>query len=469
MRKVVLVEVALDHDVARGSGALGRALESRRRRRRWLLAAGLAAVLVGGSAVSGIRARDRAAWLAALPGVLAPLDRSPREVWHVQMRGWGQVQALGGGLLLFGPDLERPPAIELRDAVTGEARWVAPLPEIGAATDVRCSALGDAARAARVVCRLAGEPARLVVLDARTGRRVAERAMDSENSSVTPIGLDLVVAEVLADGRAEVTRQDPVTGKVRWTFRSAQPLRSPGVGPSWFDVSVQHGVIVANGPVTWAFAPDGTVLGEWHLTGGDWAVKGGWGLDVSVLPDGRFAVGESGGVGLSDAEYGTVSASDARDGFPIPGPVLEPVVDDGSVPGVLITRPAHKGGLVALDSATGRRLWEAGSQPWGDALVLDTRLVVVAVRQLTAFDARSGRLLWSVDVPMGNHSQQVLTDGRVILVPMFATDQGAVLVALDPADGRTRWTTRLPGGTSHLESAAGRLLALAGRDVVALG
>ena len=426
-------------------------------------------LLVAGGAIWGVRARDRAAHLAALPGMLAPLDPSPRELWRVQMRGWGDVAAVGGDILLFGPDFDRAPAVELLAGATGKPRWVAPLPEIGIGGDVRCSPLGDPTRSTRVVCRLASAPARLVVLDARTGRRVADRAMDSDNSSVTTIGGDLVVAEVLSDGRAEVTRQDPVTGRARWTFRTAQPLRSPGVGPSWFDVSVQHGVIVAAGPVTWAFAPDGTVLGEWHLTGGDLAVEGGWRLDVSVLPDGRFAVGESGGVGLRDAQYGTVSVSDARDGFRIPGPVLQPVVDDGSAPGVLFTRPAYRGGLAALDSATGRLLWEARAEPWGDALVLDARLVVVAARRLTAFDARSGHLLWSVDVPTGDHAQQVLTDGREILVPMFGTDRGAVLLAVDPADGRTRWTTPLPPGTSRLEPVAGRLLALADRDVAALG
>lgn len=480
MRDVVLVEVAdLGPDAARAPGAPGGRAPGgrtpgaprprRRPRRRWRLAAGLAVLLVAGSVISGVRARDRAAHLAALPGMLAPLDAAPRELWRTQLRGWGDVAAVGGDILLFGPDFDRAPAVELLAGATGRPRWVAPLPEIGIGSEVRCSPLGDPARPVRVVCRLASAPARLVVLDARTGRRVADRAMDSDNSSVTSIGDDLVVAEVLSDGRVEVTRQDPVTGTARWTFRSARPLRTPGVGPSWFDVSVQHGVIVANGPVAWAFAPDGTVLGEWHLPGGDSAVTGGWGLDISVLPDGRFAVGQSGGVGLSDAQYGTVSVSDARDGFPIPGPVLQPVVDDGSAPGVLFTRPTSRGGLAALDFATGRLLWEAGSEPWGDALVLDARLVAVAVRRLTALDARSGRLLWSVDVPAGNHAQQVLTDGREILVPMLGTERGAVLVAIDPADGRTRWTTPLPTGTSRLEPVAGRLLALADRDLVALG
>lgn len=502
MQDVILVEVADlgRDDVAHvpgdddggeeGNGsASGRTRTSgrawRRLRRWWPLAAGLVVLLVGGSVSAGLRVRDRTARLAALPGVLAPLDPSLRELWRVPMRGWGQVGTGGGDVLLFGRDDQGQDAVEMLDGTTGERRWVTSLPELTTTGDVWCVPLDDAGRgdAAHIVCKLVASSmidaqdgyyrpegaARLVVLDASTGRRVAERTMDSPDVFAEPLGRDLIVAEVLADGHAKVTRQAAVTGEVRWTFRSAQPLREPSGGPVWLYPSVQHGVIVANGPVTWAFAADGTVLGEWHLEGGDWAVRGGWGLDVTVLPDGRFAVGESGGVGLSDDQYGTVSTTDARDGFPIPGPVLQPVVDDGSAPNILFTVPTGSGGLVALDPATGERLWEFHSIPWGDALVLDGRLFAVVGRSLRAFDARSGHPLWTADVPMGNHSQQVLTDGRVILVPVFDPELGTAVTAFDPADGRKRWTAQLPTGVSYLAVADGRLLAMTDRDLIALG
>lgn len=495
MQEVILVEVAdLDRDdVVRASGADGEAdggAQTRDRvvrglRRGWPLVAGLLVLLVAVGAAAAVRTRDRAARLAALPGVLAPLDPSLRELWREPMRGWGQLAAIGGDVVLFGRDDQGAAAIVSLDGTTGEHRWEVPLPEVTATGDVWCAALDDAGgdRAAHLVCRLVSTSvidaqdgsyrpdgaARLVVLDSRTGQRVAERTMDSPDVSVEPLGRDLIITEVLADGRAEVTREGAVTGEVLWTFRSAEPLRKPSGGPLWFFPVVQHGVIVANGPVTWAFALDGTVLGEWHLQGGDWAVRGGWGLDVSVLPDGRFAVGESGGVGLSDDQYGTVSTTDARDGYPIPGPVLKPVVDDGSAADILFCTPTGSGGLVAMDLATGARLWRFASIPWGSALVLDGRLIAVVDRALVAFGARSGQVLWRADVPMGNHAGQVLTDGHAVLVPMFDPAQGAVLTAFDPADGRARWTRRLPSGTNYLAAADGRLLALTDRDLVALG
>ena len=498
MQEVLLVEVTgLDQrDTApRHSGAVGAAaaqdirLPGRERaralRHRWLIAAGLVALLVVAGVVAAARARDRAALLADLPGVLAPIGPSLSELWRAPMLGWGQAAAVGGDVLLYESDGPAAAEVVLLDGRTGERRWTAPMPEATEAGEVWCSPLGDVGREPQVevACRVEGAPgsdvqdgvarsdglARLVVLDASTGERLAERPMNGLNVSFAPFGHDLIVTDVLPDGHAQVSRLDPLSGAVAWTFRSAHVPRGPAEGPTWLFPSVQHGVIVANGPVSWAFASDGTVLGEWHLEGGDWAVRGGWGLDIAVLPDGRFAVGESGGVGLSDEQYGTVSATDARDGFPIPGPVLVPVVDDGSVADVLLTVPSDRGGIVAISAVTGTRRWDSGAMAWGDALVLDGRLIVMAGRRLTALDARGGHELWTADIPMGNHSQQVLTDGRVILVPMFDPERGAVLVAFDPADGRERWSAALPEGVNYLVAVEGRLLAVTNRDLVALG
>ncbi|RYV52572.1 PQQ-binding-like beta-propeller repeat protein [Pengzhenrongella frigida] len=459
-------------------------------RRWWVVAVASATVLALGLLVSGLLARQRADRLAALPGVLAPLDRSLPERWRLPAWGWGELAAVGDDdLLVFGRDARGAVRATLVDSATGEQSWSASFPEVTASGSLRCISLPD--DDARVVCHVVtgawvaapgagdsgagdvgdevAEPARLVVLATATGRRTATHSLRSDNSAIAAAGSDVVVTEVLPDGRASVALRDPVSGRARWSFRSPAVLRTPSAGPAWLYPVVQHGVVIANGPVTWAFALDGTVLGEWHLEGGDWAVRGGWGLDVTVLADGRFAVGEAGGVGLSDEDYGTVSATDARDGFAIPGPILEPLVDDGSAGDVLLTAPADRGGIVALDAATGEVLWAAGAASWGSALVLDRRVIVVAGRGLEAFDARSGLMLWTVDIPMGNHAKLVLTDGRTVLVPRFDPDRGAVLTAVDPADGREQWTAALPARVSRLDVVQGRLIVTTGRDLAAVG
>ena len=489
LQDVLLVEVDLDAArVAPGARSCaignlvggGPARRSRRARRWWPVAAVLVAGLMVGGLTSGMRARDRADRLAALPGGLVALRPSVHEAWRVPMRGWGQVAAWGDDLILFGPDAGGAEAVVSFVAATGVQRWLTPLPAATAPGEVwSCTPL---VTAAYVVCRVAipadldeqrgvtptAERTQIVVLDAGTGALMAQRTTLGAGASFAPLGRDLVVSEVLPDGHARVSRQDPVTGEVRWTFRSSRALQTLGASTR-LSPSVQHGVVVVSGPVTWALSAEGSLLGEWNLQGGEWAVRGGWGLDLTVLPDGRFAVGESGGVGLSDADYGTVSATDARDGFRINGPVLDPVADDGSATDVLLTVPRGLGGVVAQDAATGKPLWSDGNMPWGSAVVLDRRLIVVVGRELRALDVHSGEVLWRVQIPRGNHAEQVFTDGRVTLVPRYDLAQGPCLAAFDPADGRALWTARLEPGVTRLEARGGRLVELTGRDLIVLG
>lgn len=448
-------------------------------RRRWRpLVAAVVVLLVLGSAISELRVRQRAARLADQPGVLAPLDASLHEQWRAPGHAWGELLGVGDRLLVFGRDRAGMVGVTALDAATGAQVWRTPFADVTARGTLMC--VPPDTDEAHLVCLvqngtlLDGDaglatPTRLVVLAADTGRPVADRPLRSNNAAAVSIGPDVVVTEVLPDGRAAVTRLDPVTGGTTWEFRSEAALRTPSSGPAWLYPLVENDVIVANGPVTWAFSPEGALLGEWHLRGGDWAVRGGWGLGVSVLPNGWFAVGEAGGVGLSDEDYGTVSETDARDGFPIPGPVLDPVVDDGSAPNVLLTAPAGRGGIVAIGAKTGGRLWVAGAATWGNALVLDGRVIEFAGRELRAFDAQTGLPLWSLGVPMGNHAKQVLTDGRLVLIPRYDTALGAVLTAVDPADGRVRWTAPLPPRSGRLVVVDGRLLVTTERDLVAIG
>ncbi|QTE28471.1 outer membrane protein assembly factor BamB family protein [Pengzhenrongella sicca] len=483
MQEVLLVEVVDDRDPRGPVRADGAPVSPSRRlggaaRRWWPVAAVLAALLAVGVAVTGLRERERLARLEAQPRLLAALGPPFAELWRTSMRGWGRVLAVDGDVVLFGPDADGATAVVRQAGESGARRWLAPFPELGAGDDLWCQPLGADGAVEHLACRLeispgglgrAGGAVRLVVLDAGTGERVAERALTGTAVAVAAAGVDLVVSQARRDGTVLITRQDPVTAAVRWSHRTRQSDRG-ALGSRALDTRVEHGVVVVGGPVTWALdVRDGRQLGEWHLEGGDWAVRGGWGLDVTVLADGRFAVGESGGVGLADEEYGTVSATDARDGFAINGPVLQPVVDDGSAADLLFTVPPDRGGMIAQDAATGERRWDLGTMPWGNSIVLDGRVIVVIGRELVALDARSGQRLWSVPVPRGNHAQQVVTDGDVVAVPISDRERGPLLAAFDPADGRARWTAALPPGGTHLTALDGRLAVFTDRDLVVLG
>ena len=498
MQAVVLIEVSdlgthrPGRDDARGAGSgparagppVQRLARWRAPSRRRVVAATLALALLLGAAASDLRARQRIARLTALPGVLAAADPTLHELWRLRQRGWGQFVGIGDSVLLFGPDRAGAVAVELVHAATGTPVWTVPLPDVVSSGSVSCVPVPARAdeRSARVVCTVVDgatespdgtgldRRSHLLVLEARTGARIDDRPLTSAGAALATLGSEVIVTERRSDGRAQVTREDPDTGHVRWTFRGDASPGSPHSSFDWLYPEVQNGVIVVHGPVTWAFSSDGTELGEWRpqLVGpssDDLAV------DVTALPDGRFAAGQARGLGGGGAPYGTVSAAAGRGAFTIPGPVLSPAVDDGSAPSVLFTGVAGDTGIVATSLVTGRTLWSAdpGASFPGESLVLDGRFIVMLGRQLHAFDALSGQLLWSASVPMGNGSHQVLTDGRVVLVPIFDPLAGLMLTAFDPSDGRREWVGQLPAGINALDVVNGRLLGLTGDEVIALG
>ena len=498
MQPVVLIEVPdlgarrFERDDAQGAGSdptrVGpsgqRHATPRARSRRRFVAAVIAVALVLGAAASDLRARQRIARLVALPGVLAAADPSLHELWRLRQRGWGQFVGVGGALLLFGPDAAGAFAVELVDASAGTPVWTVPLPDVTSTGSVACVPVPARAADAppRVVCAVvegvteatdgSGLERRsyLLVLDARSGALVADRALVSASAALAALGSDVVVTERRADGRAQITREDPETGRVRWTFRGDASPGPPQSSFDWLFPEVQNGVVVVHGPVTWAFDAEGTQLGVWRPQPAG-STSDGLAVDVTALPGGRFAVGQARGLGGGGAPYGTVSAAVGGHAFTIPGPVLLPAVDDGSAPSVLFTGVAGDTGIVATSLVTGRTLWSAdpGAAFPGESLVLDGRFIVMLGRQLHAFDALSGQLLWSASVPMGNGSHQVLTDGRVVLVPIFDPLAGLMLTAFDPSDGRREWVGQLPAGINALDVVNGRLLGLTGDEVIALG
>ena len=318
--------------------------------------------------VDGVRARARDAHLAAVAGVLEPMGSSLREVW-TQPGGWGHPAVHGPDLMvsLFGDPREGFRLVG-NDIVTGEQRWDVALPEVASELDVGCRALGPGVRglvsmfharsgpravSTHIVCRLdlpassaaelpahgPGSDARLVVLDAQTGERVSDRSLEYGFGTVETLGSDILVTTMLSDGRVQVTREDPLTGRVRWTAQSGQPLPGAGFGrgPHAPETRTEHGVIVVSSPLTMALSEDGEVLGEWP------AEDGLRPAELTVLADGRLVVGTPDVQGT--LPYGTVSASDAGDGFPDRRSLLGLAVDDGSASDLLLTTSAssHRG------------------------------------------------------------------------------------------------------------------------------
>ncbi len=329
----------------------------------------------------------------------------------------------------------------------------------------------------------------LVVLDAATGARAATHDLAQRLPSVAALGPDLVLAEVDPDLHVRVTRQDPVSGAVRWTVRgpdplggltSATPLRidlpragrvtaagSAAGDPAGDPAADPAGVVAVSGPGAWALQPDGVLVGSWapRRPGSPSDVDPS--VDLTVLPDGRFVVGEPDAGGLDGLPYGTVSASDARDGFAVPGRVLRPVVDDGSAGDVLLTVPPGSGQVVAVDPGTGRWRWRTEAR--GAAVVLDGRLHTRSGGAVAAVDVGTGRTVWRTEVATRRSSRELMTDGRVLLVPTTSADGRPGLTALGLDDGRVRWSAPAPDGVEDYLVVDGGLVALTEREAVGLG
>lgn len=463
--------------VVPSGGEIGPAL---RARRRWLLGAGaLALLLAAVVVVDVIRARDRVAHLAAVAGLLEPIDASLREMWS-QPGGW-QHPAVHGPDLMVSIFYDRGDAFRLvaNDIVTGEQRWDVALPEVAVAESVACLALGADVNevSTHIVCHFAVPAApgaelpaygprsatRLVVLDAQTGETVGDRSLEYGSGTVETLGSDILVTTVLADGRVQVTREDPLTGRDRWTVHSEQPLPGAGSvpGPQEPETKTEHGVIALSNPTVMALSEDGEVLGQWPAQGAQPAALP---VELTVLADGRFVVGNPQVQG--DVPYGTVSASDARDGFPIDGPLLELAVDDGSASDLLLTTSEGGNEIVALDARTGEPRWTAAATPRSGALLLDHRLITTAGSDLVALDTRTGTRLWTAaNGPQADHD--LLTDGHVVLVPTVDNEE-SILTAVDITDGRVRWMTAGPPDVVTFYEIGHRLIALQQQQMIRL-
>ena len=146
-----------------------------------------------------------------------------------------------------------------------------------------------------------------------------------------------------------------------------------------------------------------------------------------------------------------------------------PVVDDGSVPGLLLStgtdlRSEGGDGSIVLhgrDIETGDDLWEVRLDvPENDGVVVARgRVFLSTFTGVVALDGRTGDVLWSVDEPVGEWFNGVMTDGRHLLVPVGTSDRASStgIIAFDPASGQEVWRAPVPASVDQVV-AFGRVL-----------
>lgn len=431
---------------------------ARPRRWRWWAAVATAVVLLAGAQVV-VDARDRAA-LTALAGVEGLVDAPDGPVavaWRVdpalQVRSGARV---GGSLVAARTGADGAVRVEAVDVTTGAPVWgveVVPAHEDADAVpgdapvggEVPCVPLP----AGRVVCLVepgTAEP-RLVVLSVTDGALVLDRGVPAPAVSVTPAGDDDVVLTGAAGGEVHVRAWDLDDDVERWRTTLPDVPGDPATSAVLLDertLAVQHGdvtLVSTGGAVLRRVAAQVPTL----LTGA--------GVSTSVRPSPALGV-----VVVRDAQGTSLVGELAEqrvDGSPLPTPV-----DDGSVPGLVLTRTPR---LQAWDASDGTPRWGATLVDAQDATVLRGRVHVGTSRAVVTFDGRTGAELWRV--PRATATGPVVSDGSHLFVQVMRDGRHRApydLVALDVADGRERWRVPLPGDAALTTD--GRLLAVVTPD-----
>ena len=329
--------------------------------------------------------------------------------------------------------------------------------------------------------RIATDPvsdgARVYAMDARAGvtattlgggavwRRslvpAGERAVDASGGGLAVAGGTLYATT----GYGELHAIDAATGGTRWVQRLDAPLTSPKpVGDLVYIVSRDArawAIDVASGRIRWevpaapsaavsATAPAAAVTdrlaifpygsGELIAASRETGIRV-WGATVS---------GRRGGVAYND--IGDITG--------------DPVVKDGRV-----IAGTTAGRIVALDLATGARLWTARDGAVSPLAAAGGSVFAVTDRaQLVRLDAATGATIWRTDLPFYTnrrvarrdavvaHFGPVLAGGRL----WVASSDGA-LRGFDPAAGALGVAVPLPGGAASRPIAVQDALFVVGR------
>ncbi|MDQ0375109.1 outer membrane protein assembly factor BamB family protein [Cellulomonas humilata] len=454
---------------------------ARDRRRLWWVPVGAVAValsLVGTQLVLDAREDAAAARLAAVPGVFPPLGDELgvlRTISQADATGiWGGLR-LGGartaGILVAPDGSQSFTAIDQR---TGDTLWSTPLlgPDADRAASLEnayggaCQGDGTRGAPATVAACLVTDgfvryeddgteersPAtttRVVVLDTTDGHVITQWEVE-ETSQLALVGDLAVVGTRSAERGVVVVAHDVITGDEQWRYQ--EPVDGTLVGSPqeyWGLMAAGDVVAMHDGHGLAFLSPTGTLIRE-DLRAA--SRDAGFATDPVT---GTFAITS---YSSGSARITTLLAPDAD---PAGDVVLqgEPVhvsVDDGSLPGVVLTYLSH---AYAWDRQTGEQLWEAEVQPSYSGLVIRGRVYLTTSTEVLSLDGLSGEVLWRTQLPSYGMGE-LATDGRDLLLLSSSydgTSDGAVTV-YDLASGDELRTIPYPEGVDDVQLLNGLLV-----------
>ncbi|WP_082573593.1 PQQ-binding-like beta-propeller repeat protein [Cellulomonas sp. Root137] len=442
-----------------------------RRGLRWVVAGGVAVALSLAGTQWVVDARENAAIarLSEVPGVVPAFGDEltvaralpPGEVSSL----WSGIESVGGATASLVVAEDGSQAFAAVDQRTGETVWSTPLlgPNVERAAS-RESAYGGGCQsdarphevATVAVClvtdgftryaaddgtdeRVPATTTRAVVLDPTDGRVISDRAVDSAAQLAVLPGLVLV--GIRDAQRIEIVAYDLRTGDERW--RHEEP-REDTHGAE--EASLYWGIFRAGDVVAFSLG-EGGGLGLLSSTGE--SVRddlrpapgnGGYGVDPTT---GNLVVFD---YGVDGTQATTLLAADAdpADDVVLEGGAMDLTVDDGSVPGLVLTSRERVHGW---DRRTGDHRWESDVQSTGFALLVRGRVYLTTASGLAALDGRTGEVVWQREVPVAAVGS-LATDGRDLL--MSSTSGDAALGSDGVRGGMTGYDLATGEQTRHV-------------------
>lgn len=434
-------------------------------RRWWPVAAGLVLVVVVSGVVASARDRAFVARIAAVPGLVRPLDAAPEKLWETRASLLpGSVLAADDALVVLAEG-EQAWTVSSHDALNGVQRWsidLVPVSRSGfESTAAVCPPLrGDVGDL--VVCLVRHppvlysddasiqEPPRVSVvpLAARDGERLGEWEVRGSLVAFDRVEDDLVIGTLDAEGRMVVQRRDARTGDVVWSVVTPMVMNAPAISVT-ATMRVQLPLIVLDGGATVVLdVEDGSTL----LTGPRFG-----GLQVAALGDGFATWAPVGG--------GKVHDGDGAELFAVQGLPAQLSADDGSASGTIIVDEGPQ--VSAVDSSTGESLWRTPSQLDPRLLVSD-RLVVSGADRYGVLDVTDGSMIWDADTGAALTWDPV-SDGTLVLGPGTSPDGRPELWGRGLQDGVRYWSVPLPEGVRSVDSVGGHLVVRTENDLIVYG
>jgi outer membrane protein assembly factor BamB len=260
---------------------------------------------------------------------------------------------------------------------------------------------------------------------------------------------------------------DAATGAVLWQQRMGAAATSPP--------TVANGVVYAVGADSRAWAVDaqtGRVVWDVAGTPSISGVSGGAGPVVTdrliLLPSQSSEI--LGVLKLSGLRVWAAPVSGQRQGKAYAR--ISDITGDPVVAGGTVYSGGAAGRTVALDLASGERIWTADEGAMGPVVVAGRSLFLISDQnELVRLDASSGDRIWGVQLPyftsnrarrrreITAHYGPVLAGGR-----LYVASGDETLRVFDPASGGLVGSIPLPGGAASQPAVAGGTLYVVSSD-----